>query len=305
MSIQVKDAAGTTQTIATLDDLLGVIATAALQGTGNTALAAILAKIIVAPATEAKQDTGNTALAGLDARLATLHADLATTIAALLTSQNGYVDGIEALLGTTNTGNAAMLAKLTADPATQTTLAAVLASLVAATPAGEFHVGEVGGNSAIVGGTFNRPANVTAYVVGQLVANSVTAGAVQPISCTVARKNAGTGVVVGVRLSKSSQSLVNAAFRVHLFKTSPTTTAGDGVAFASAVNGIVAVALGYVDITMDVAFSDGAKGFAALSAKVFEAAAASQNIYALIEARGAYTPASAEVFTLALEVLRD
>lgn len=184
--------------------------------------------------------------------------------------------------------------------------AASLAATIATAPAaGENHIGEVGGNSAVVGGSFARPANTTAYASGQLVANSATAASVQPIACAVARKNAGTGVLVGARLSKSGVSLTNASFRVHLFKTSPTTTAGDGQTFAGAVNGVAAIEIGYVDVAMDQAYADGAKGFASLTNKVFDAATGSQNIYALIEARGAYTPASGETFSLALEALRD
>jgi hypothetical protein len=56
------------------------------------------------------------------AALAQLHTDLGTTLA-------GFLDGLEALIGTTNSGNAAILAKLSADPATQTTLAALLAKV--------------------------------------------------------------------------------------------------------------------------------------------------------------------------------
>lgn len=171
--------------------------------------------------------------------------------------------------------------------------------------AGEAHIGEVGGNTAVVGGSFTRLANTTAYVSGQLIANSATPGSVAPIACAVARKNAGTGVITGVRLSKSGASLANAAFRVHLFKTSPTTAVGDAGTFAGGVNGVTAIALGYVDVTMDQAYSDGAKGFASSQAKAFDAGAGSQNIFALIEARAAYVPVSAEIFTVALEVLRD
>lgn len=187
----------------------------------------------------------------------------------------------------------------------QDRLKTIAAQIAAAQVAGENHIGEVGGNTAVVGGNFTRPANTTAYSVGQLVANSTAAGSVQPIACAVARKNAGTGVITGLRLSKSGASLVNAAFRVHLFKTAPTSIAGDGVTFAGAVNGVTAIAIGYFDITMDQTYSDGAKGFAAINGKAFDAAAGSQNVYALIEARGAYTPVSGETFTLALEALRD
>jgi len=201
---------------------------------------------------------------------------LATTLNGLITTQNGYLDGVETLLG-------------------------------AATPAGENHLGEVGGNSAIVGGNFNRPADTTPYSIGDVVANSTTAGSVVPIPIAAARKNAGTGRILRARLSKTSAT-IGSIFRVHFFKTAPTSTAGDNAAFASAVTGVAALHLGYVDITMDQAFSDGAKGIgvAAVGSFItFDAAAGTQNIFALIEARTAYTPTSGETFTLAVEVDRD
>lgn len=165
------------------------------------------------------------------------------------------------------------------------------------------------GSSAVVAGSFTRPADTTAYAAGDLVANSTTAGSVTPVALAVARTNGGTGQLLNIRLSKSGTSLNNASFRVHLFRTSPTTTVGDNGVFAGAVNGIAAVYIGYVDITTDVAFSDGAKGSATAPAgrqvMIFETGASSSSIYALVEARGAYTPTSGETFTVAAEVLRD
>lgn len=174
-------------------------------------------------------------------------------------------------------------------------------TLITAPAAGENHIGEVGGNTVVAGGSITRQANTTAYASGQHIAAASAAA----IPCAVARKNAGTGVIAGVRISKSGTSLTNASFRVHLFKTAPGTLPADAATFAGGVSGVAAVALGYVDITMDQQYSDGAKGFASIQAKAFDAAAGSQNIYALIEARAAYTPVSAEVFTVALEALRD
>ncbi len=234
---------------------------------------ALIGAVVASPVANTMQDRLKTVATLLSALTTANHTDLAA-IATLLTTQASYLDGLETLLA-------------------------------AATPAGELHIGEVGGNTAVAGGSFTRPADTTTYASGDLIANSTTAGSVAPIPCAVARKNAGTGVISGVRLSKSSNSLANVSFRVHLFKTAPTSSAGDNAAFAGAITGVGAVALGYVDITMDQQYSDGAKGFASINAKAFDAAAGSQNIYALIEARAAYTPASGETFTLALEALRD
>lgn len=175
-------------------------------------------------------------------------------------------------------------------------------------PASELHLGEVGGNTAIVTNNFTRPSNTTPYASGDLIANSTTAGLVTPIILTVARKNAGTGRYLRLRLAKSSASLTNASFRVHLFRDAPTTTAGDNEAFSAAVNGLAKLYIGYVDITMSVAFSDGAMGFGAADlgpCLSFSTAAGSQANYALIEARGAYAGESAETFTIYAEVDRD
>jgi hypothetical protein len=142
---------------------------------------------------------------------------------------------------------------------------------------------------------------------GDLVANSTTAGSVTPLAFTVARQNGGTGAIRRARLSTNKTGLAGTeAFRLHLFKTSPTPVNGDNGAFS--VNGIAAIHIGIFDFTLDRVFSDGAKGIAAPAVGgeiIFDAAAGSQQVFGLIEARGAYTPASGETFTVALETLRD
>lgn len=165
----------------------------------------------------------------------------------------------------------------------------------------------IGNKSAIPSASFSRPADTTAYALGDLVANSTTAGSVVPMSLTVARVNAGTGQILRARLSKSGTSVTNASFRVHLFKTAPATvTNGDNGAFS--VSGVAAGYLGFADITTDQAFTDGCSGRAIPytgAPILFQSGAAVQTIYALIEARGAYTPVSAETFTVELEVVQD
>lgn len=174
-------------------------------------------------------------------------------------------------------------------------------------PAGEAHLGRVGGESAVAGASFSRPANTTAYSIGDLVADNVTAGSVTPITIAAARINAGTGSIVRCRLSTNKTGLAGTeVFRVHLFKNAPTVANGDNGVFLPA--GIAAIHLGYFEITLESVFSDGAKGIAmpAVGSQiVFDAGAGTQNIFALIEARTTYTPASGETFTVALEVLRD
>ncbi|MGE4119858.1 MAG: hypothetical protein AB7F29_18475, partial [Candidatus Nitrosocosmicus sp.] len=122
----------------------------------------------------------------------------------------------------------------------------------------------------------------------------------------VAVNQQGSTIIRRVKLYKSGTSTTNASFRVHIFKASPSTvTNGDNGAFS--VSG-VADYCGALDVTIDRAFTDGACGFGvpvAGSELMVRLGGVANTLYALIEARAAYTPASAEVFTLALEAVEE
>jgi hypothetical protein len=160
-------------------------------------------------------------------------------------------------------------------------------------------------DAVVLGGaSFTRPADTTAYASGDLVANSTTAGSVSPLSLTVAPVNNGTGVIRRVWLQKSGTSLTNASFRVHLYAQSTAITCANGDNSAWSTNSVAGY-IGSYDVTMDRAFTDGAKGFGlpSIGQELFFAAPnGTRAILALLEARAAYTPASAEVFTLTAEV---
>lgn len=158
------------------------------------------------------------------------------------------------------------------------------------------------GSIITMGATFTRPADTTAYTLGDLVANNTTAGSVVPMAFPAAtRYNATAAMVRRARLHASNTSLTNASFRVHLYDRIPTISNGDNGAWLTTITGY----LGSFDITFDKAFSDGAKGIGISGAGAevnFNSAPGDNSIYALLEARAAYTPTSAEVFTLALEI---
>ena len=190
------------------------------------------------------------------------------------------------------TGNGSVIALLKAS---------VLADL-AATPAGENFIGSTGRSVTSVEATFNRPADTLAYASGDLVANSTTAGSVTALSLGVARVAAGGVSIRRVRLRKSNAGVTNASFRVHFYTAAPTATNGDnGVWLTSGV----ASYRGSIDVVMDRAFSDGAAGVAALSPDINIRLASGTAIFALIEARAAYAPASAETFGLMVEAVQD
>lgn len=172
----------------------------------------------------------------------------------------------------------------------------------AVTPATDA-VFSTGGATVVNSANFPRPADTTAYASGDLVANSTVAGSVAPMSIAAARVAAGSGIVRRLLMRKSTVSLTNASFRVHLFSVAPTVANGDNGALS--MTGVAGY-IGKVDITMDQAFTDGAFGASDITMGDLQFKLPSGTVlYALIEARAAYTPGNAEVFTLHAEVLQD
>lgn len=108
----------------------------------------------------------------------------------------------------------------------------------------------------VAGATTTRPANTTAYVAGQLLANSTTAGSVTYPTIAAARANDVAGTILRLRLKKSGTTLTNGIFRVHLYNVLPSVTNGDGATWLSTTAGYV----GGFDVTMTQAFSDSAMG---------------------------------------------
>ena len=152
--------------------------------------------------------------------------------------------------------------------------------------------------------SFTRPANTTTYAVGNLVANSTTAGSVSPLSLTAGRVSGGSFMIRRVKLHKSGATTTNASFRVHFFRSAPSVSAGDGA--ANAMTG-AANYLGACDVVIAQAFSDGAAGFGVpnTGSDITIKLASGTTIYALVEAMGAYAPASGETITLTLEDLQN
>jgi hypothetical protein len=114
-----------------------------------------------------------------------------------------------------------------------------------------------------------------------------------------ARYSTGAGRIVRARISKTDPSLTNAQFRLHLYSAAPTGIAnGDNAAWSTNIAGY----LGSIDVTLDRAFVDGAYGDAELTAGIYFKLASGSSLKGLLEARATYTPASAEVFTVTLEI---
>lgn len=151
--------------------------------------------------------------------------------------------------------------------------------------------------------SFTRPNNTTAYASGNLVANSTTAGSVVPMAIALGNYIAtGQTRLTRVRLAKSGTTPTNASFRVHLFGALPTVANGDGGVWSA---NKAANYLGSIDVASMKAFTDGCcdVGAATAGSEFLIRLPAGATIYALLEARAAYTPVANEVFTLTLESL--
>lgn len=149
---------------------------------------------------------------------------------------------------------------------------------------------------------FARPNDTTAYAVGDLVANSTTAGAVVPLKIdlgNIAAVGHAMTRITRARLTKSGTSPTNANFRIHLYEALPVAQNGDNGAWSTdhAANW-----LGNIDIAAMLGFTDGCTGTGSATAgsELF-LRLASGSIFALIEAKAAYVPVANETFTLTLE----
>lgn len=138
-----------------------------------------------------------------------------------------------------------------------------------------------------------RPSGANTYSIGDLVANSATAGSVVPLSWVV---GASGGDLVWARLEKSDETDITlATFSLRLFGASPTVSNGDDGAIAHNI----ASHIGTLAFPIMVAGTDdayttlrvGDTGF------LYPWSCPYKTVYGLLEAKGAYTGASAEVFT--------
>lgn len=147
---------------------------------------------------------------------------------------------------------------------------------------------------------FVRPGDTTAYASGDLIANSVTAGSVVPMSWAAARAAGAPFIVQRALIRKSAPVITNASFRVHLYAASPVVTNGDNGAWLSTD----ATYLGSIDVTVDKLFSNAAKGAGAPATPLFILLPVGTTLFGLLEARAALAPGSGEIFNVTLEILQ-
>lgn len=169
----------------------------------------------------------------------------------------------------------------------------------------------VGFAKVVASNNITRLANTTAYTAGQIIGGSATVGFANNgfTFPSAARTAGGVFQINRARLYKSQANALG-TFELVLFRAQPTITVGDAGAFSSGVplgNSVAAsrvVGRFAFDMTTALVGSDGAE-LAALpmsnSPILVSLPGAAVDLFGIIRSTGAYTPASAETFSVVLE----
>lgn len=154
--------------------------------------------------------------------------------------------------------------------------------------------------------SFAVPNSSATYAVGDLIANSATAGSVTPMEKTIVRTAAGAAVIVKGRFYKTGTGIVGASFREHFFTSSPTVTNGDDGAF---LPNQCLTRIGSIDYNLAdmVVHSDGVScvGIPTTGYPITVDLPSGSVVYSLIEARGAYVRTAAETITTVAETEQE
>lgn len=157
---------------------------------------------------------------------------------------------------------------------------------------------------ATIDDTFDRPADTSVYADEDLIANSTTAGDVVPLAFSVSVGN-GRGVrITKAKLIKSGIVVTNATFSLYLYAEEPVVVNGDNGALSTDEASFI----GQINFPIMTAYTDDASslihsgsvsgGFNAIEHYM----RTTDTIYGLLKAEAAYTPASAETFTVILTI---
>lgn len=145
-----------------------------------------------------------------------------------------------------------------------------------------------------------RPADTTAYAASDSVSNSTSAPTVLTFD-DVARGVAGSGYIVGVRVL-TDKDAITPTLRVHFFRET-VAAINDNAAFTQPSYANADKYIGHIDVGP---LSSSASGAATsydrnISTRLpYTLPAAGDSIFALIETRDAFTPASGQKFSIAL-----
>lgn len=176
---------------------------------------------------------------------------------------------------------------------------------IAALIAGEAHIGEVGGNMAMISTEFTRPADTTAYAANDVVSDSTGATTMQALA-NAARVSGGSGYIVGIRVTTDKKS-VTPRVRVHFYNTTGATLAADNAAwkevYADVSKRVASWDLPAMTTGADTTNSDMSRAIDMTCRIPYTCAATS--LYYVLETLDAFTPASGEKVTVTVFMDRN
>lgn len=149
---------------------------------------------------------------------------------------------------------------------------------------------------------FTRPADTAQYTANDAVSdNTTTATAATFTLSSMAAYDGGGGVLHSLSIHKTDQDLVGADFDVYLFSTQPVGTTYEDNAAIAITDAVFQTCVGVVEFTAAEHAKSPVTGdyfYRTDLDVVYQCASSSTSLYFVVVARGSYTPASAEVFTL-------
>lgn len=169
--------------------------------------------------------------------------------------------------------------------------------------AGEAHLGQIGGQIAVVTATeLTRPGNTTAYTANDAVNNDATTPTLLAFT-NLMRVTGGSGYITGARLVTDKKS-ITPRFRVHLFNASDPTIAGDNLAWKD-LYADQAKRLGFFDLPAMTTAADTSNSTMSRTLDMalripIVAATGTRTIWAALETLDAFTPADSQKFLLSL-----
>lgn len=164
-----------------------------------------------------------------------------------------------------------------------------------------------GSYSRIISTGFTRPANTTAYAAGDVVCDSTSAPTILTFS-DIGRYNGDSGLIIGAHMVDSVNQAVKGDFDLLLFDATITMD-NDNAAFTP-TDAEMLDCIGVIKFLASNAINGDAAANLIYMAQlynsiVYQCGSSLPDLYGVLVARNAYTPASAEVFTIGLRVVRD
>jgi hypothetical protein len=166
--------------------------------------------------------------------------------------------------------------------------------------------GDVDGASISVDGrayrsvvSFNRPGNASGYTAGDVVGGATSAihtfSGVGPSGGSVLAQSA--SLLIGKTAVPSGMT----GFRLHLFNSSPSAVADNAV--FNVASGEIDAYMGYVDFPTPIDMGDVLFAQVDYIGRQLKLASGQTSIFAELETRGAYTPASGTAYQMRMSTL--